>query len=239
MKKMILLALWLWATTSGAHTLPISYLMLVPDGDYLHLELTLNPFDLNSAAGLDEEQQIRLNARQTGSKASGLAAQILDCLSIRANGTKIEAEVAGLTADPDSHHLTLRAHYRMDGRRANLSIESRLTSVMGVSHLTQVTCLRDGREQLAQLNGPAAIAIFRPEGVAQAVPGSRTGDDVRKTLAGTAHQPEGRGRALFMIAVVVVPAAGIALAMLLTGFLHRWKSGPDAVIKVSPHLAPQ
>ena len=39
------LALTALAGRAGAHTLPISYLSVVPDADYLHLELLLNPFE--------------------------------------------------------------------------------------------------------------------------------------------------------------------------------------------------
>jgi hypothetical protein len=227
MKKTILLALWLWAATAGGHTLPISYLLLVPDADYLHLELTLNPFELNSLAGLDPGQEIRLGGDQPGSKPSGLSRQILDCLEVRVDGQRVQAEVAGLGADPDSHHLTLRAHYRVDARSAPIAVESKLTSVMGISHLTQVICLRAGREQLAQLTGPSAAVVFA---AFRATPAS--------TTAPTRH-PAGSSTALLVTVMVAFPCAGFAVAMFLTALFHRTKPWPDAFINRPPLRAQQ
>jgi hypothetical protein len=43
MSSLVMALLFLSALVARAHTLPISYLTVVPDSEYAHLELTLNP----------------------------------------------------------------------------------------------------------------------------------------------------------------------------------------------------
>ena len=47
--------------TARAHTLPISTLTLVPDENYLHLELILNPFELTFFSELDANHDGRFD----------------------------------------------------------------------------------------------------------------------------------------------------------------------------------
>ena len=146
----------------GAHTLPISYLHVVPDADYLHLELLLNPFELSFFSELDTNKDGRLDPGELQSQQDILTRRILDCLKVRVDGKPVTAEVAGITPEVDGHHLTLRAQYHVDARGAPVEIESRLGTITSGSHLTQTTCMRAGRRQLAQLDMQSAKVIFEP-----------------------------------------------------------------------------
>ena len=159
----------------GAHTLPISYLLVVPGAEYLHLEFVLNPFELNGWSLLDKNEVDRVEHDEIAPAQEKLARQVLEAITVRIDGKPVAAEVAGIEPEPNSHHLTLRGQYRVDARRAKVGIESRLSSTLGMSHLTQVTLLRDGRQQLAQLTASGASAEFagRPSAGA-ARPGGTT-----------------------------------------------------------------
>ena len=54
-------ALAFFARPGAAHTLPISYLRLVPEADYLHLELIFNPFELALMAEVDDNRDAELD----------------------------------------------------------------------------------------------------------------------------------------------------------------------------------
>ncbi|MEK7675347.1 MAG: hypothetical protein AAB676_05890 [Verrucomicrobiota bacterium] len=155
-----------FAFFAAAHTLPISYLTVVPDEEYVHLELVLNPFELSFFSEIDRNKNARLDPAEIENREANLCGRILDCLKLRVNGTLVPAEIAGFTPDLDSHHATLRAHYRVDARRLPLAIESKLAALTSGSHLTQVTCRRGERIQIARLDTQSATATFEP--VAQA-----------------------------------------------------------------------
>jgi hypothetical protein len=156
------LALTALAGRAGAHTLPISYLSVVPDADYLHLELLLNPFELNFFAELDTNKDGRLEPAELEGREGIVARRILDCLSLRVGGKPVEAEVAGVRPDVNSHHITLRAQYHVDARNKPLEITSSLVSITSGSHLTQVTYRNAGRRQLAQLDMVSPKVTFEP-----------------------------------------------------------------------------
>ena len=164
------MAILLLAARAGAHTLPISFLQLVPDADYLHLELTLNPFELSFIAEVDANHNGRLEPEEFAGRQAEVAQRILDCLSVRVDGRPVRAAVAGLTPDLDSHHCTLRAHYAVDARGAPVEIESKLATITSGSHLTQVTWAYAGARQLAQLDTQCAKVTFAPRAVAVAAP---------------------------------------------------------------------
>jgi hypothetical protein len=148
-----------------AHTLPISYLHLVADTNYLHLELTFNPFELSFFSELDSNHNGRLEPSELEGKQDQVTPRILDCLKIYIDGKLVRAEVAGLMPDLDSHHVTLRAHYLIKGPMAKITLESSLTSITSGSHLTQVTFLHDGQRQLAQLDlqSPTVTFVLAPK----------------------------------------------------------------------------
>ncbi|MFO1501267.1 MAG: polysaccharide lyase family protein [Verrucomicrobiota bacterium] len=143
---------WLWiGIWSGlllhayGHTLPISFLTLVPDADYLHLELTFNPFELTFAAEIDANRNGRLDATEWATEQRRVAEELMRCLTVEVDGRRISAEIAGVTPDLDSHHASLRAHYRVDVRHRGVRVTSHLSRITSGSHLTQVT-FNDGSE---------------------------------------------------------------------------------------------
>lgn len=159
----ILLGLWLGTGNQGrAHTLPISYLTIVPDSNYLHLELVLNPFELNFFNELDSDQDGRLGPAELRSADRAMTDRLLGCLSLRVKGAPVAAEVAGINPDLDTHHVTLRAHYPVDVTLLPLTVESRLAAVTSGSHITQVTYgLGEGRKA-ARLDMQSPQITFDP-----------------------------------------------------------------------------
>jgi hypothetical protein len=164
-----------------AHTLPISYVFVVTDKDYVHLELSFNPFELASFTEFDTNKNGRLDPEELGSAQEKLTRQILDHLVLSADGKPVAAETAGIAPDADSHHATLRAHYRVDASRVALTLESTLQEITSSSHLSQVNFLRAGKPQLAQLDSQSHKVTF-------AVP-ARAGCDPASPNCGTACGP--------------------------------------------------
>lgn len=151
------------ALRAGAHSLPISYLLLVADADYVHLELTFNPFELPQFAEADTNANRRLDPGELEACGERLARAVLEHLTLRVTGREVTAETAGLTADPDSHHVTLRAHFRAAVGEGRIAIESRLPQALGSAHLTQVKCVRGDDTAFAQLGSRSPRATFPPE----------------------------------------------------------------------------
>lgn len=151
-----------FAFFAAAHTLPISYLTVVPGEEYVHLELVLNPFELSFFSEIDRNKNARLEPAEIENQEANLCGRILDCLKLRVNGTPVTAEISGFTPDLDSHHATVRAHYRVDARRLPLAIESKLAALTSGSHLTQVTCRRGEHIQTARLDMQSTTATFEP-----------------------------------------------------------------------------
>jgi hypothetical protein len=145
-----------------AHTLPISFLTVVPDTEYLHLELTFNPFELSFARELDTNHNGRIDPQEWEAQQAVVTARLLGCLKVSAGGQMLSPEIAGVTPDLDSHHATLRAHYRGDVRHLPLHIESSLAAITSGSHLTQVTVSGPEGQQRAQLDMQSTSASFTP-----------------------------------------------------------------------------
>ena len=150
------------AAIVGAHTLPISFLSVVPDADYVHLELLINPFELNYFLELDRNQNGRLEPVEWENQETNVTRRILNCLNLRVAGKLVSAEVAGINPDLESHHLTLRAHYRVNALRSPVAIESTLATLTSGSHLTQVTYGKGARIQRARLDMHSNTATFEP-----------------------------------------------------------------------------
>ena len=145
-----------------AHTLPISFLFVVTDAEYVHVELSFNPFELARFSEMDTNRNGRLDPAELEAQGDKITRLLLANLTLRVDGKKVTAENAGLSPDADSHHATLRAHYRAKARNATITIESKLQTVTSSSHLTQVNCLRDGVRTQAQLDAQSRKATFEP-----------------------------------------------------------------------------
>jgi hypothetical protein len=162
MPRLLWMLLFSGALAAHAHTLPISYMVVVCDADYAHVELSLNPFELTFYSELDRNQDGRLDPTELQQLGPEAAARISGCLKLQVSDKIIPAETVGLVPEFDSEHLRWVAHYRVDARTASLSIESTLSTITSASHLTQVTVLRKGGRELAQLDAQSPRATFAP-----------------------------------------------------------------------------
>ncbi len=202
-----LLLLSLFSLNLFAHTLPISYLTLLPDGNYLHLELTLNPFELGSLAGFDANKNQEFDSAKTQGADKMLSEQILQHLKIKSGGQLLTAETAGLSGESGSHHIILRAHFRVPNPQAVITVESDLTGITSASHLTEVTFGREGHSQLARLDFQTTKAVF--------------GEETRK--ARTAVPAPSRQASLFYFFMMVLGAVPVICLLLefLTAMLKH------------------
>jgi hypothetical protein len=158
----LVLAIGIYTVPVLAHTLPISYLFIVTGDDYVHLQLTFNPFELANFSEVDTNKNGRLDPPEIAAQGDKITHLLLENLTLSVDGKKVSPETAGLVADPSSHHALLRAHYRVKARRATITVESNLQKVMSSSHVTQVNCLRGGKPMFAQLDSQSHKATFKP-----------------------------------------------------------------------------
>ncbi len=158
----LLLFISFCAPESFGHTLPISYLTVVSDRDYIHLELTLNPFELSFISEFDENKDRLLDSAELQVADKVLAQRILQHIKLKADGREIPNELSGFSESPGDHHVTLRAHYRC-GSSATVAVESDLTSITSASHLMEVTFFKGGARQLARLDSQTKNALFTVE----------------------------------------------------------------------------
>lgn len=196
------LGLVLTAGQLAAHTLPISYLFLVTDTDYVHLELSFNPFELSNFAEFDTNRNSQFDADELPGAGGKIARQLLDHLTLRVDDKVVAAETSGISPEADTHHATLRAHYRVDARHAALALESSLPEVTSSSHLTQVNFLRAGKRELAQLDVQSHQATF-------ALPAGERCDPALSGACASCQANSNRGG---MIAMSI----GFGLVLLLT-----------------------
>lgn len=157
------LGMWLvWVTHAMAHTLPISFLTLVPDENYLHLELTLNPFELTFFSELDANHNGYLEPMDWQGQGEKIAWRILDAVQVRVDGQPVAPDIAGLTQSYESDHITVRAHYAVAARRATVSVESQLSGITSGAHLTQASFGKGDDAQAAHLDAQSSQARFEP-----------------------------------------------------------------------------
>jgi len=162
--RFICAAVLLSALAAAAHTLPVSYLRLVPEADYLHLELAFNPFELSFVAEVDDNKDSELDPGELQAHGQVVAERVVSALKVSVGGREVRAETSGMDPNLSGHHVRLRAHYPVDARWQPLTVESDLASLMSASHLTQVTCANGGQaqSQLAQLDFQSRKVTFPP-----------------------------------------------------------------------------
>ena len=175
-------AVLLSALGAAAHTLPVSYLRLVPEADYLHLELVFNPFELSFVAEVDDNKDNELDPGELEAHGQVVAERVVGALKVSVGGREVRAETAGMDPNLSGHHVRVRAHYPVDARRQPLTVESDLASLMSASHLTQVTYANgeQAQPQLAQLDFQSRKVTFPPPptrkpAAAEVAPSQRTG----------------------------------------------------------------
>ena len=146
----------------SAHTIPVSYLTIVPDKDFVHVELVLNPFELNFFSEIDANRNGRLDREEVARFEEVGTRQLVDAIQLSVGGKVIRAEVAGASLAVDSHHLILRAHYRVDARQTPLSVRCSLARITRGGHATSVKYINRGRRQSAFLETEESGANFDP-----------------------------------------------------------------------------
>lgn len=212
---------FLTAGTAGveAHTLPISYLTLVPDENYLHLELSLNPFELTSVPGLEGAGRDGQFLLPAGSEQEEKCARaILATLIVRVGGRVVAPETAGLTRSFETHHLALRAHYPADARTSAVSVESKLAGITSGAHLTQVTFGSGDVARAARLDLQANTVTFEPvRGAAAAPRAGRPGSEP----AGAVDWRDWRPVLLLVCVVSLLLVSAAALTLLLRCLLRE------------------
>lgn len=140
---------------TNAHTLPISDLTMVADEEYLHLELSLNPGELNFHSELAPN-----GPQQSARNEDLIARKIIEQIRVKVGNTRASPETVGIANDDGSHHLVLRAHYPLKNSSGHLQVESHLCNVTSASHFTQVIFRKGDAIQLAQLDSQTQTADF-------------------------------------------------------------------------------
>lgn len=146
--------------TAGAHTLPISYLRLVADREYLHLELIFNPFELTFVSEVDDDKDGELSVGEIKKHGERIATRISRSLRILMAGKVVTPENAGMDPDMSGHHVRLRVHYKADAREAPIALISEMQSITSASHLTQVSFSNGRLVQLGQMDSRSVKVAF-------------------------------------------------------------------------------
>ncbi len=155
-------AVTLLTSAAAAHTLPVSYLRLSTDADYLHFELIFNPFELTFMSEVDDNHDAELSPAELELHGQKLADRVVGAFHLSAGGKPLRPETAGMDPDLNGHHVRVRAHYKVDARRLPLTLESNLIAIMSASHLTQVTYVNGDVCQMAQLDSQSRKVTFEP-----------------------------------------------------------------------------
>jgi hypothetical protein len=157
------LIIWLLTPSLRAHTIPVSYLTVVPSEDYIHVELRLNSFELSFFAEIDTNRNRRLDPPELERHEEQIAATVFERVELEAGGRRIEPEVLGITTAAD-HHLTLRGQYPADVRGRRLIVRCNLVGVTHAGHVTVIKYGAGDQIQSALLEGGESEAEFGPFG---------------------------------------------------------------------------
>ena len=140
------------ATSTSAHDLPISNMMIVAAEDMMHVELMLNAAELSFFTEVDRDKNGLLDPAELRAQSDQVSQLIVDCFSFRIDGSLIAAAVHGVVPEIGTHHLTIRAHYAGDAREAPVSVESRLVAITRSSHVIEVVLQRPDERLSARLD---------------------------------------------------------------------------------------
>jgi hypothetical protein len=143
-----------------AHNLPISEMMLVADDEYLHMEIVVNATELTFFREMDVDRNGHVSLAETEDWGGQVSRRVVDCFDIRVDGQVVDADVAGLVPNHNTHHLTIRAHYPVDAAEASVELTSRLAAITHGAHLVQVVYRTPHDIQKARLNPSAATVLF-------------------------------------------------------------------------------
>jgi hypothetical protein len=160
------------ASSTRAHDLPISEMQIVTATDTMHVELVINTVELHATSELDRNRDGHLAYAELAPHGEMIARRVFNLLTFSVAGHPLQADVCGIVPHPNTHHLTVRAHYRVDARNAVIALESRLFSIVPGAHVMQITLHRPGKRQVARLSANSSTVVFSPdrEGEAPAEP---------------------------------------------------------------------
>jgi hypothetical protein len=220
MKRFLLRALALAASlifipgsSALAHTLPISFLKIVPGEEHVHLELVFNPFELSFFSELDNNRNGRIDAAELALHEARIVERLLDALQLSISGKPVAAATAGVLPDLDSHHMTFRAHYPADARNADVTFKSDLGAITSGSHVTQVTYGKAGQSQAARLDMQTREAHFA---AGPAVPAPEPAPPSTNTMT-------------FRVIMLLLVVPGLAMILLLLAVLRlSWRHSHPA-----------
>ena len=147
---------------ANAQTTSLSDLRLVPEADYLRLELAFNPFDFTFVSELDENKDGEVSAAELQTHGQMMADRLAGALTLTAAGTALRPETAGMDPEFSGRQVRLRARYKLDARRLPLTLESDLNSFASTSLVAQVTYAHPGGPQTAQLDAQSRKVTFTP-----------------------------------------------------------------------------
>jgi hypothetical protein len=147
----------------GAHTLPISHIRLTVAPEFLHMEVTFNPFELSFISEVDDNRDRELDAIELKKHGDMIARRVCAALRVTVGTNVVAAENVGMDPDLSGHHARLRAHYKVDARAKPVILSSDLNTITSASHLTQVTFISGGLKQLAQLDSLSKKAAFNEQ----------------------------------------------------------------------------
>lgn len=150
----------IFAFPARGHNLPISEMNIVADEEEMHVELVVNSSELHLIAELDHNGNGQLEYSELHAEGERIARRILSLLTFRIGDRPLEVDVCGILPNPNTHHLTVRAHYRADARYDALSVQSRLFSLAANAHVTQVTFRRPGKRHVGRLSATDPTVHF-------------------------------------------------------------------------------
>lgn len=143
-----------------AHTIPVSEIYIVPDRAEVHLELTINSFELSFLSEIDENHNGFIDESEMESYRSKIKKRLLSVISVQMDDKTVEAEAAGLILNSRNHHLTLRAHYPKEWEYETLKLTSNIEQITSKSQITQVTYGNAPHTQKARLESDTNVATF-------------------------------------------------------------------------------
>lgn len=185
-----------------AHNLPISEMMLVADEEYLHMEIVLNATELTFFRELDSDRNGHVSLNEAGDRSEQVSRRVVDCFKIRVDGQVVEADVAGLVPNHNTHHLTIRAHYPTNALAASVELISRLSAITHGAHLAQVVYRTPHEIQKARLNASSGSVLF---------PAPATGDSIGLETSSVERTAESRGTRSWWKRIGVAVGASLLL----------------------------
>lgn len=137
-----------------AHDIHISELRIIHDDSIIHLELTMNAFELGFLGEIDISNNGVIDWNQFSENKDIVIQKLRESLMVELNGKLLTTDKTGLTVD-DTHHLIFREHFRLTESEytGTLKITSKLREFTSRSHITRVTFDIPEKQQNAQLEG--------------------------------------------------------------------------------------